>query len=188
MFIFVFFIIVAFLILIYSLYVSLIKKRNRVLEAFSGIDVQLKKRYDLIPNILTIASKFMQHEKSLLEEITKLRSQAVQLDRNHFDYSKKIELDNNISDKMNKIIMAFENYPDLKSDKTMIQAMQTYNEIEEHIAAARCFYNSAAQELKNAVEIFPSSIVASVMGIESQEFFRVSDSEKGAINAADYLK
>lgn len=142
----------------YNLYVDVIKKRNKVLEAFSGIDVQLKKRYDLIPNILFIAQKFMDHEKGLMEEITKLRTQAVELGRQYADIRERMELDNKIAGKMSEIMVALENYPDLKSDGPMMQAIQTYNEVEEHIAAARRFYNSAAQELKNAVEIFPSSV------------------------------
>ena len=139
---------------LYNIYTSVIKKRNKALEAFSGIDVQLKKRYDLIPNILTIAQKFMDHEKGLMEEITKLRTQAVELGRNYADISKRVELD----------------------------------KVEEHIAAARRFYNSAAQELKNAVEIFPSSVFASAMGIKSVPFIEAIEAERKPINAADYLK
>ncbi len=171
----------------YNLYVDVIKKRNKVLEAFSGIDVQLKKRYDLIPNILTVAQKFMDHEKGLLEEVTKLRTQALQLMQSS-DINGKIRLDNDIMDKMRQIMVAVENYPDLKSDQTMIQAIQTYNEVEEHIAAARRFYNSAAQELKNAVELFPSSVFASAMGIKSVPFIEAVEAERKPINAADYLK
>ena len=175
------------IIVLYNIYASVIKKRNKVLEAYSGIDVQLKKRYDLIPNILTIASKFMNHEKSLLEEIAKLRTMAVELSSNA-DIADKINLDNNIMNKMRQIMVAVENYPDLKSDKTMMQAMYTYNEIEEHIAAARRFYNSAAQELKNAVEIFPSSFFAGAMGIKVMPFIQAAENERKGINASDYLK
>lgn len=181
-------ILVVVAVVFYNIYASVIKKRNKMLEAFSGIDVQLKKRYDLIPNILTIAQKFMDHEHTLLEEITKLRTQAVELGRGYEDLGKRIELDNKIAGKMSEIMVALENYPDIKSDKVMLQAIQTYNEVEEHVAAARRFYNSAAQELKNAVEIFPSSMFASAMGIKSPEFFRAPEVEKRAINAADYLK
>ncbi|MCX4275500.1 MAG: LemA family protein [Candidatus Gastranaerophilales bacterium] len=172
----------------YNLYVDVIKKRNKVLEAFSGIDVQLKKRYDLIPNILFIAQKFMDHEKGLMEEITKLRTQAVELGRQYADIRERMELDNKIAGKMSEIMVALENYPDLKSDGPMMQAIQTYNEVEEHIAAARRFYNSAAQELKNAVEIFPSSVFASAMGIKSVPFIEAVEAERKPINAADYLK
>ena len=89
---------------------------------------------------------------------------------------------------MGQIFVAMENYPQLKSDATMVTAMQTYNEVEEHIAAARRFYNSAANELKNAVEIFPSSLVAGICGISAVDFFRAEEQERKAVNAQDYLK
>ena len=173
---------------LYGVYVGVIRKKNKVLEAFSSIDVQLKKRYDLIPNILTIAQKFMDHERSLIEDVTKLRTQVYSMANNMGNIDKKIELDGLISKKMGQIFVAMENYPQLKSDQTMVTAMQTYNEVEEHIAAARRFYNSAANELKNAVEIFPSSLVASICGVKAVDFFRAEESERKAINAQDYLK
>ena len=129
----------------------------------------------------------MDHEKSLLEEVTKLRAQAVQLSSNA-DITGKIRLDNDIMNKMHQLMVAVENYPELKSDAMMIQAMQTYNEVEEHIAAARRFYNSAAQELKNAVEIFPSSFFANMMGIKAMPFIQAAEAERKSIKASDYLK
>jgi LemA protein len=172
----------------YQMYVSVIQKKNKVMEAFSSIDVQLKKRYDLIPNILKIAKKFMEHEKSLFEQVTKLRSQAMALPDNLSSINKTIELDSQIKDLMGQIMVSVENYPQLKSDQTMTITMQTYNEVEEHIAAARRFYNSAVLELNNAVEIFPSSLIASMIGINKQEFFQANEAERNSINAGDYLK
>lgn len=171
----------------YNLYVSIIKKKNKVMEAFSGISVQMKKRYDLIPNILTIANKFMEHEKSLMEEVTALRAKAVSLPNNLDNLGKKLALDSEIRSKMGQLMVAVENYPQLKSDQTMTNAMQTYNEIEEHIAAARRFYNSAVLELNNAVEIFPSSVIAGMLNIRKQEFFQINEAETKPINAADYF-
>ena len=173
---------------LYSVYTGLIQKRNKVQEAFSSIDVQLKKRYDLIPNILTIAQKYIDHEKGLLEEITKLRNQALSLAGKLENIDKKIALDSEISRKMGQIMVTVENYPEIKADQPMMTAMKTYNEVEEHIAAARRFYNSAALELKNTVEIFPGSIVASIMNIQAVEFFNVDEKERQVINASDYLK
>ncbi len=172
----------------YSIYVGLIQKKNKVMEAFSSISVQLKKRYDLIPNILTLAGKFMEHERGLMEKVTELRTQAMALPNDMNSIGKKLELDNQIKNAMGQIMVAVENYPQLKSDQTMITAMQTYNEVEEHIAAARRFYNSAVLELNNAVEIFPSSMVASMVGVKRQEFFQVAEAETKPVNAADFLK
>lgn len=167
----------------YLIYVQLIKKKNKVKEAEGSVDVQLKKRYDLIPNILTIAKKFMEHERSLIEDITKLRTQAAKAN----EMSEKIKLDNAIKGKMEQLMINVENYPQLKSDATMVQAMQTYAEVEEHIAAARRFYNSAVNELNNAVEIFPSSVIAGMLNIKAKPFFEVQENEGRPINASDIL-
>ena len=172
----------------YSIYASVIKKRNKADEAFSAIDVQLKKRYDLIPNILTIAQKYMEHERGIMEEVTKLRTQVMGLSSNFENIDRKIALDGEISKKMGQIMVAVENYPQLKADQTMITAMQTYNEVEEHIAAARRFYNSAANDLKSAVEIFPSSLFARMLNIKAVDFFKANEQERQAVNASDFLK
>ena len=172
----------------YITYASVIQKKNKVQEAFRSIDVQLQKRYDLIPNILTMAQKFMEHERELFEEVTKLRTEAMSLPNNIDNMGKKIRLDSQIKGLMGQIMVAVENYPQLKSDQTMVTAMQTYNEVEEHIAAARRFYNSAVLELNNAVEIFPSSVIASMCGIKRQDFFQAEEAERKAVNAQDFLK
>ncbi len=181
-------VLLAILAILYNLYVQLIQKRNKVKEAMGGIDVQLEKRYDLIPNILTIAKKFMEHERGLMDEITKLRSRAAGLQSTAETISEKINLDNAIASRMGQLMVSVENYPQLKSDQTMLQAMQTYSEVEEHIAAARRFYNSAVNELNNAVEIFPSSMIAAMLGIRSYPFFEAKEAAKNAVNASDFLK
>lgn len=173
---------------LYTLYAGLIKKRNNLKEAASGVDVQLKKRYDLIPNLLEMAAKFMDHEKELFADIVKLRNDAV---KQNFalDTKKSIELDNAIESKLKSFFVNVENYPELKSSTTMIQAMQSFNEAEENIAAARRFYNSALTELKNAVEVFPSSMVASIVGIKAdQPYFEAESAAKNRIDAKEYFK
>ena len=172
---------------LYGIYVGLIKKRNKVKEAMSGIDVQLNKRYSLIPNILTIANKFMEHERGLMEEITALRAKASGIRSDANTISEKINLDNQIASKMGQLMVNVENYPQLKSDQTMIQAMQTYSEVEEHIAAARRFYNSAVNELNNAVEIFPSSLIAGMCGISAHPFFEAAEAARQEVNASAYF-
>ncbi len=173
---------------LYLLYVSLIQKRNRLKESASGIDVQLKKRYDLIPNLMTMAAKYMEHEKSLMEEITKLRSEAMNVDFN-VDPSKKFELDNLLSQRLNDFKLSAENYPDMKSNQTMLNAMESLNAVEEHIAAARRFYNSNVTELKNAVEIFPSSLIAKMIGIKlDMPYFEAEEAAKKSVNATEFFK
>ncbi len=173
---------------LYGMYVNLIKLKNKAKEAMSGIDIQLRKRYDLIPNILTIAQKYMEHERGLLEEITRLRSQATAIRSDADTIGKKIDLDNQITAKMGQLMVNVENYPQLKADQTMMHAMQTYSEVEEHIAAARRFYNSAVNELNNAVEIFPSSVIAAFVGIKPCPFFETDESARQPVDARDYLK
>ena len=172
----------------YNLYASVIKAKNKTQEAYSSIDVQLKKRYDLIPNILKIANKFMEHERNLLEELTSLRTQAMGVKNNLEASKEKFNLDKQITSKLSEFMVAVENYPDLKSDKTMIEAMQAFQDAEEHIAAARRFYNSAVLDLNNKVEIFPSSIFAAMCGIGKQEFFEAEEVARASIDASDYLK
>lgn len=172
---------------LYGMYVQLIKKRNNAKEAMAGIDVQLRKRYDLIPNILATAAKFMEHEKGLMTEITQLRTQAASLRSDVDTIGKKIELDNAITSKLGQLFVSVENYPQLKSDQTMLQTMQTYSEVEEHIAAARRFYNSAVKDLNNSVEIFPSSLVAAIIGIKSCPFFETDETARQPISAEEYF-
>lgn len=173
---------------LYGLYVQLIRKNNKVKEAMSGIDVQLNKRYSLIPNILTIANKFMEYERGLMEEITALRTKAATIKTDENTIGEKIKLDEQIASKMGQLLVNVENYPQIKSDQTLVQAMQTYSETEEHIAAARRFYNSAVNDLNNSVEIFPSSMVARFCRISVHPYFEASDTAKNEVNAADYLK
>ena len=173
----------------YLWYVSLVKKRNTALEALSGIDVQLAKRTDLVPNILKIAKRFMDHEKSLLTEITELRAQFTR-SYNKTDPSavkEHIAQAEQLNSKMGALMVSVENYPELKSDNTMLEAMQTYNEVEAHISAARRFYNSAVAELNTAVEIFPGSIIASMASIKVMPFYEVDEASKAPMDAADYL-
>lgn len=179
----------AFVLWFYSVYVNVIKAKNKVNEAMASIDVQLKKRYDLMPNVLFLANKFMQHEKSLIEDITKLRTEALKLANGVGNMQDKINVNNEIQKKMGELFVSVENYPQLKSDATMVQAMQTYAEVEEHIAAARRFYNSAVRDLKNIVEIWPSSSIAASLGIKGDipYFEAAGEVERAPINAQNYF-
>jgi LemA protein len=161
----------------YGWYVSLITRRNAVREAMGSIDVQLRKRFDLLPNIVALAQKFMTHEKALLGELTALRAQveapyakddpaAVGA---HLDASKKLETG------MMRLFAVAENYPELRSAETITTAQHSFEEVEGNIAAARRFYNSAVTRLNNAVEIFPGAIIASLANVKSFPFYEVED-------------
>ena len=129
----------------------------------------------------------MEHERELLTNITKLRAEAAKIPADINKAQEKIDLDAKISSLMGQLQVSVENYPQLKSDQTMIQAMQTYNEQEEHIAAARRFYNAAVKELNNAVEIFPSSLVALIFNIKAMPFIEATETERQRIDASQYF-
>lgn len=174
----------------YFLYVGIIKKKNNALNALSGIDVQLKQRSNLIPNLLKMASKFMEHEKSLLTEITALR-EGVEKDydkTNPDEVKQHLDMANKLAGRMGQFMVSVENYPDLKSDQTMIQAMQSYNEVEAMIAAARRTYNAAVTDLNNSVQIFPGSVIAKMINVSSMAFYEADEASKAPVNADDYLK
>lgn len=170
---------------LYSLYASIISSKNAVFEALSGIDVQLKKRHDLIPNVLTIAKKFMEHEKELFGKITELRTAAMEAKKGS---KEKFEAEAKLDAQLASLMVNVENYPELKSDSTMMHAMQTYNEVEENISAARRFYNSSLTQLKNKVEIFPGCLFSSCAGEAlTYSYFKTDEASKASVSAASYL-
>jgi LemA protein len=156
----------------------------------SGIHIQCRKRAELLPGILKIAQKFMGHEQSLLREIVMLRAQILQ----SYDQtdSKTVQNYLNTSEKLNgkigQFFMNAENYPDLKSDTLMIQAQQTYNEVEQEIAAARRFYNSSVKMLNDSVQTFPGNLIAGLINISEMAFYETGNAVTAPIDVDDYLK
>lgn len=183
-------IILALLALAYLWYASLIGKRNKAREALSTIDVQLKQRFDLIPNILKVAKRFLEHEQTLLTDITALRTKAEggYNPRDAAEVREHLDAVQQLSRKMGQLMVTVENYPTLKSDQTMLQAMQTYNEVEAQISAARRFYNSAVTSLNNAVEIFPGNIIAGIAGVQAMPFFETEEASRAPVDANQYLR
>ena len=175
---------------IYAWYASLVGKRNKVREALAGVDVQLKQRADLIPNILVIAKKFMEHEQSLFSKVTELRSRVLTPYDSKQTSAVQAHLNdvNALSEGMRQLAITMENYPALKSDQTMAQAMQTNSEVEAQITAARRFYNSAVNDLNNAVQIFPGNLIARLAGISEMPFFAAEEADKKPVSAAEILK
>lgn len=174
---------------LYFWYASIVTKKNKVKESLSGIDVQLKKRSDLIPNILSIAKRFMEHEKELITKVTELRSK---LDAG-YDSSNPEGIKQHLANagaldqSLGKLMVAVEAYPDLKSDQSMLQSQRTYNEVEEHIAAARRFYNASVSQLNNAIEIFPGNLLAGFAGASGMPFYETDEQSKAPVDAAKFL-
>ncbi len=182
-------IVVSILLVLYVWYMVIIKRKNQLMEALSGIDVQLTKRHDLIPNILKIAKKFMEHEKGLIKEVTALRSK-IPYNYQHDDInevSEYFKASNDVASKMADLLIQVENYPDLKSNEAMLQAQLTYNEVEGHISAARRFYNATTTEFNNSIQIFPGNIIAKLINVEVMPFYQVDESHKKAVDANKIL-
>ena len=163
-------------------YNGLIGKKNNAEEAFSGIDVQLKKRWDLIPNLVAAVKEYMSHERGILEEITKLRGQVMQDD---IGDQERFGLENQIGSMLGKIKVAVEAYPDLKANTNVIELQHSLNEVEAQISASRRAYNAAVKSLNNAVEMFPSNIMANMMNMETREFFEIPREERENVNVSD---
>jgi LemA protein len=174
---------------IYMVYVTVIKRRNAAREALSSIDVQLRKRHDLIPNIVTLAQKFMTHERELLTNLTEARNLAHQSyePSDPGEVKQHLDAERSVQSGMMQLFAVAENYPELRSSETIQNAQQTFNEVEGHISAARRFYNSAVTDLQNACEIWPMSMIAGMVGVKPLPYFEADESVREPINVADLM-
>ncbi len=168
--------------IIMSMYNGLIRKKNEVENAFGGMDVQLKKRYDLIPNLIATVKQFMTHEKDLLTKVTELRAKAMSGDVSN---EQKVDIDNQITGAMKGIMVAVESYPDLKSNENFLNLQRTMNEVESQISAARRAYNATVTDFNNGVQMFPSSIMANMMKLQAKKVFEIPEEERANVNAKD---
>jgi LemA protein len=151
-----------------------------VLNVFGTIDALLKKRYNLIPNLVATVKGYMQHERTLLAEVTEMRAKAIS-DRTSDD--EKVELDNKVTKALSRIMLAVENYPNLKASDNFMHLQRTLTELEEQISAARRAYNAAVTDYNNAVEMFPTNIVASIINYKRRKFFEISEKERENVDA-----
>ncbi len=167
------------------LYNSLIAKRNQVRNIFATTDAMLKKRYDLIPNIVATVKGYAEHERSVLEDVTKARS-GTGWDKISDD--DKIDIDNAVSKAVGGMRLAVENYPDLKANENFMHLQRTLNELEEQISAARRAYNASVTDYNNAVEMFPTNIIASMGNFQRKRFFEIPSSERENVSPESILK
>lgn len=170
------FILALFVILLYN---GLIRKKNEVDNAFGGIDVQLKKRYDLIPNLVATVKEYAAHEKELLEKVTQMRSQAIS---GNLTNDQKVALDNQISGALRSIMVAVENYPNLKANENFLNLQRNLNEVESQISAARRAYNAAVTDFNNGIETFPGNLLAGMMGLSRKQVFEIPETERENVN------
>ena len=163
------------------MYNSLVAKKNQVENIFASVDTQLKKRFDLIPNLVASVSKYMEHEKSLFEEVTKLRSEA---NRPNISDKQKINLDAKLSSALGSIMIAVENYPELKANENVMHLQHSLNEVEAQIAAARRAYNQAVTDYNNALEQIPTNFMASFMRYTRKDVFEIVESERKNVDVS----
>jgi LemA protein len=156
------------------MYNGLVGLRNRVSEAWSDIDVQLKRRYDLIPNLVNTVKGYATHESGVFEQVTKARSQAMQAGSTH----DKAEAENVLSGTLKSLFAIAEAYPDLKANQNFLELQRELSDTENKIQASRRFYNGNVLELNNKIEMFPSNLIAGAFHFTKSEFFEVAEAEK----------
>jgi LemA protein len=167
-----------------GLYNSLVRKKNDVENAFASIDVMLRKRYNLIPAIVDAVKGYMKHERSLLTEITALRTRALSENLSNDD---RVITENKIQKGISELFVAVENYPELKASDNFLHLQGSLNEVEEQLAASRRFFNAAVTLYNNSVEVFPSSLIASMMNFRRRTLFEIPESEREKMSAEAML-
>jgi LemA protein len=169
------------LIVLAVIYNSFVYKNNMVKNIFSTIDVLLKKRYDLIPNLVETVEGYAKHEERVFTKITELRNKAV---HPQISDDEKIDLDAEVTGEMRQLLAVVENYPELKADKNFLNLQTTLTEIEDQISAARRAYNAAVTDFNNSCEMFPANIFANMFGFKCKTLFRITDAERKNINVS----
>jgi LemA protein len=156
-----------------SLYNKLVRLRNTVRSAWSDIDVQLKKRYDLVPNLVETVKGYAAHEQSLFTKVTDARAQAIKAT----GPAETAKAENLLRDSLKSLFAVAEAYPDLKANQDFLQLQTQLKEIEDNIEAARRYYNAAVRDFNTTIEQFPSNLIASNFGFETSDFFELESPE-----------
>jgi LemA protein len=164
-------VVVVYVVFIYNSFVTL---RNRVSEAWSDIDVQLKRRYDLIPNLVNTVKGYAAHESGVFEKVTEARANAMQAGSTQA----KAQAENMLSDTLKSLFAVAEAYPDLKANQNFLELQRELSDTENKIQASRRFYNGNVLALNNKIEMFPSNVIGSAFHFVKSEFFEVADAEK----------
>ena len=164
-------IIVLFILMAVSLYNRLVKLRNNREQAFADVDVQLKQRHDLIPQLVDSVKGYMGHERGVLTDITEARTNAMKATT----INEKIEAENKLSTALEGLKVSVEAYPDLKASQNFMELQNEIADIENKIAAARRFFNSATKELNVATEMFPSNLIATLFNFKREPMFELGN-------------
>lgn len=167
-------VVVLVLLVILAQYNSFVNLNNRVKEAFSTMDVYLKKRWDLIPNLVEVVKGYVKHESSVLEEVVNLRNSSY----DKMSLSDKIETNQQLSSGLSRIMAIAENYPNLKASQNFSDLTHQLSVIEDDIANSRKYYNAVVRKFNTKVEMFPSNIIAGIFNFKSQKMFEANEYER----------
>ena len=148
--------------------------RNYVREAFSTMDVYLKKRWDLIPNLIETVKGYAAHEKGVFEEVTKLRSSNY----GGMNAAQKIDINQRLNIGIAKLLAVAENYPDLKANESFNNLMGELSSVEDEIANSRKYYNGTVRELNTYTEVFPSNVICGIFGIKREQLFEINEVQR----------
>ena len=166
------------IVFVWSVYNSLATGKVRIKEAFSGIDVQLKRRVNLVPNLIETVKGYAKHEKELIENVTKARTALMQAETPHA----KAQSDNMLLGALKSLFAVSENYPNLKASTNFLELQQELSDIEAKIAYARQFYNTNVRDYNTTLANFPSGQFGRMFGFKEQEFFEAEEDERKPIN------
>ena len=167
-----------------GIYNNLVKLRNNRENAFANIDVQLKQRHDLIPQLVATVKGYAQHEKELLERVTQARAAAM----GATTINDKIQAENALSSALAGLKVSVEAYPELKANQNFLQLQTEIADIENKIAATRRYFNTATRELNNSVQTFPSNIFANMFGFQKDPMFEIPQEERATVEKAPEIK
>ena len=170
-------VVVLLLILLISMYNSLVRLRNQVKNAWAQIDVQLKRRYDLIPNLIETVKGYMKHERETLEAVTRMRAQAMEAS----GVADKAVAEGRLNAAMGQFKIAVENYPDLKANQNFLALQEELTSTENKISFARQNYNDQVLFFNNKTEMFPSNIIAGMFGFKKEVFFEIEDPQERVV-------
>ena len=176
--------VVVLAIVLISIYNNLVSLRNNRENAFANIDVQLKQRHDLIPQLVATVKGYAQHEKELLTRVTEARAAAMSAT----GINDKIQAENQLSSALAGLKVSLEAYPDLKANQNFLQLQNEISDIENKLAATRRYFNTATRELNNKVQSFPSNILAGMFGFQKEPMFEVPKEERASMEKAPEIK
>lgn len=163
--------------IVIAMYNSLIRLKNRVEEAWSDIDVQLKRRYDLIPNLVETVKGYATHERETLDSVTNARANAMKAQESG-DAKAQAAAENMLSGTLKTLFALSENYPDLKANANFLELQRELSDTENKIMASRRFYNGNVRDFNTKLEVFPTNIIGNMLGFKSRDFFEIENEEE----------